>query len=247
MVKSIFMKNQLADIPDQIVQLEVLHDEGGFSSVQELRDKYRDVHLRKALSGQLQTDNPDARKLPQLRHSVIQGAGKGLPDYPSRYFEWLRSLPLREVENYADSAIRDNQRFPFLTRANQLKSILKNKIKEGISPTSVLCRIPTEFISEKTDGKKQRCEIHISNFQILFMFHMQAKGMAASRGFEDKTYRLRLFALNKLFAPDFIRHVNENAGEEVKREMCSGDYKKAVDILLSATNEFMRKYNFRGI
>ena len=77
------MKNQLADIPDQIVQLEVLHDEGGFSSVQELRDKYRDVHLRKALSGQLQTDNPDARKLPQLRHPVIQGAGKGLPDYPS--------------------------------------------------------------------------------------------------------------------------------------------------------------------
>ena len=79
------------------------------------------------------------------------------------------------------------------------------------------------------------------------MFHMQAKGMTADRGFEEETYRLRLFSRNELFTPDLVRYVNTNVSEKVKIEMCSGNYKKAVDILLSAANEFMRKYNFRGI
>jgi len=76
MIELAFMKNQLADIPDQIAQLETLHDERGFSSVQELRGKYRDAHLRRVLSGQLQTDNPDARRLPQLKHPMFKAPAK---------------------------------------------------------------------------------------------------------------------------------------------------------------------------
>lgn len=240
------MKNLLEDIPEEIKKLESSFSDR-YLSIDELRDHYRNKQFRSALSGFFVSENKDVRKMPVLVKPLIQGMGNDLPDFPSRYFEWLRRLPLIDIEEYADKTMRNDQLFPFITRSNQKGSVITNKIRQGIFPVSVLCRLPTEFISEKTNNKENRCEIKINNFQIMFIFHLQPNGLSAKQGFLPDNYRLRLFCKNELFRYGLIRYVSENVEENIRTNLCVGDYKTAIDSLLKAVNEYMRRFNFAGI
>jgi len=240
------VKNLLADIPKQITHLEALHHERG-CTVTELRDKYCAILLRQALNGPLMSENHDVRRLPHLKHSVSYRAGNVLPDFPSRYHEWLQRLPLRDIENYAKQLIQTPEQFPFITYSNQRKKTLNNKIRQGVYPVSVVCRLPIKFLSETTDGQKHCCEITAGSFQIIYIFHINPKGLTANKGFHEKNFRLRIFCRNPFLAPRLINHFHGHSNDNVRKKMCEGNYENALENLLTETNKIIQKLNFQSI
>lgn len=234
--------NALADITtERIADMEqqAVADRELPHGVPELRALYRSALSRRATSG--------GQELCAIA-PLWNRCDDGMPYYPSHYFEWLRMLPLRDVEAYAETAIK-GQKYTHLVRPNLGDKILANKFTAGVLPTDILVRPPTEFAN---GIRAEHRELTIGARKLVLVLHGNPRGASAKNGIEIAM--LRLAAGRTIEIGGGLAHLSnalECARAEVIYALREGAYDEAIDCLLGNLNDavaaWTATHNFKMI